>query len=452
MKAVRRLELKELEQQCWKYLMAVVSLDNCELMHALADRYDCPPLKLAAFRALKERDPSYALPPERLTAGYDWNFFQKNPCSFDTGFTGPGELHFNEAVKLSADQPQFSYFDVEDDALDGGIPSILEFTHPQDASEVDTTEGKEKGKEKGTEEDDAEAEAEDENGSMNDDQDGEESENDKISTGKKNGKQDIDNSAPVYCHPKDLPITASARDVVTCWAHRLQEIYVTCVVPSLEVLEEENMMATRLEKDGIPSKDDEGDENSENKEHRRGLLPPSAMMPSNTGLLRYHYSPKRSKAPWASGGPALNLSQASLSMHQKSHHSHNNGTPSHVSRGHQMIDWPRELKQFYLEINLPEKISDIGDILKVYKGKEDQMIWSLMSKYSKSVTPSLRAHLQALINLAETGTEASFNQEKQEKRGLGGGGGGREGSRNGARIGGRGRPVVDDIDSLNESC
>ena len=47
--------MQKLEQQCWRYLMTVIDPDtNVEILHELADRYDCPPLKLAAWRILQE--------------------------------------------------------------------------------------------------------------------------------------------------------------------------------------------------------------------------------------------------------------------------------------------------------------------------------------------------------------------------------------------------------------
>ena len=55
LKVVRRLEMQKLEQQCWRYLMTVINPEtNVEILHELADRYDCPPLKLAAWRILQE--------------------------------------------------------------------------------------------------------------------------------------------------------------------------------------------------------------------------------------------------------------------------------------------------------------------------------------------------------------------------------------------------------------
>lgn len=53
-KVVRRLEMPELEKQCWRFLMMAIDADNCEILHEIADRYDCPPLKLTAWRILQE--------------------------------------------------------------------------------------------------------------------------------------------------------------------------------------------------------------------------------------------------------------------------------------------------------------------------------------------------------------------------------------------------------------
>ena len=58
-KVLRRLEMTLLEQQCWRYLMTMIDTHNCELLHELAERYDCPPLKLTAWRILQEMIPGY---------------------------------------------------------------------------------------------------------------------------------------------------------------------------------------------------------------------------------------------------------------------------------------------------------------------------------------------------------------------------------------------------------
>jgi hypothetical protein len=56
-KVIRRLELVQLETQCWRYLISIIDTSNCEQLHELADRYDCPPLKLSAWRLLQQTVP-----------------------------------------------------------------------------------------------------------------------------------------------------------------------------------------------------------------------------------------------------------------------------------------------------------------------------------------------------------------------------------------------------------
>lgn len=63
LRVVRRLEMHGLEQQCWKFLITVIDETNCSELQDLADRYGCPPLKLAAFRIIQENDPAYSLAP-----------------------------------------------------------------------------------------------------------------------------------------------------------------------------------------------------------------------------------------------------------------------------------------------------------------------------------------------------------------------------------------------------
>jgi hypothetical protein len=47
--------MQKLEQQCWRFLMGALDAEtNAEHLHDLADRYDCPPLKLGAWRLLQQ--------------------------------------------------------------------------------------------------------------------------------------------------------------------------------------------------------------------------------------------------------------------------------------------------------------------------------------------------------------------------------------------------------------
>src|SRR5262249_52746359 len=94
LKVIRRLELQALEQHCWRFLISVMNEANCNELHDLADRYDCPPLKLAAFRMLQETDPSYALAPSNWDAKRAKENYNEGLNKTRSGLTGPGEKSF----------------------------------------------------------------------------------------------------------------------------------------------------------------------------------------------------------------------------------------------------------------------------------------------------------------------------------------------------------------------
>ena len=89
MKVIRRLELAKLEEHCWQYMMTVIDGTNCLLLHEFADRYDCPALKLTAWRMIQETTPAYAAMPSMLL---DASSSLVSPRS---GLTGPAESFRN---------------------------------------------------------------------------------------------------------------------------------------------------------------------------------------------------------------------------------------------------------------------------------------------------------------------------------------------------------------------
>jgi hypothetical protein len=121
---VRRLELIDLEQQIWKFLMSAIDIDNCDLMHELADRYDCPALKLAAFKALKEKEPAYAVPPDRLRMERSISSRSKSKM-YDNGLIGPGERNI---TKVDRDRNNDEYNDGdEENEEEEELPSVLKY-------------------------------------------------------------------------------------------------------------------------------------------------------------------------------------------------------------------------------------------------------------------------------------------------------------------------------------
>ena len=65
------------------------------------------------------------------------------------------------------------------------------------------------------------------------------------------------------------------------------------------------------------------------------------------------------------------------------------------------IDWRNELRRFYLAINHPEKVAGIEDILKMWIGKEDQMLSSLLVKYKKIIPQDVYDRLDQIHQLLE---------------------------------------------------
>jgi hypothetical protein len=65
-KIARRLELGELEQKVWEFLLSIVDSDNCSEMHELADKYDHPHMKLVAWQVLQQAVPGYAYSPANI--------------------------------------------------------------------------------------------------------------------------------------------------------------------------------------------------------------------------------------------------------------------------------------------------------------------------------------------------------------------------------------------------
>lgn len=91
---VRRLEMHKLEQQIWRYLITILDAErNCEYLYELADRYDCPPLKLAAWRILKERIPDISAFPTKEKLLRSMN--DKLADMKGTGLISPGDPLFN---------------------------------------------------------------------------------------------------------------------------------------------------------------------------------------------------------------------------------------------------------------------------------------------------------------------------------------------------------------------
>ena len=125
MKVVRRLELHGLEKSCWILLMRLLEKDTAQQLHELADRYDCPPLKLAAWRMLQ--DNSWAPCPSNKRRSIE--FPERN------GLTGPGEKEFLHNITAQ---------DVKDNEMI--VNDTSELPEDQDILNEDSNEVEEEGK------------------------------------------------------------------------------------------------------------------------------------------------------------------------------------------------------------------------------------------------------------------------------------------------------------------
>jgi len=314
LKVVHRLQLQDLEESIWIFLMQIVDPNNAEQLHTLADRYDCPPLKLSAWRIMQEAIPGYtSLPAGVLAASAAAGVFK------GTGLIGPGDADFLTNLPASDAFPGVHDEDRADD-----LPSI--FTHFTPPPPGEDGEDDEEGDDYYGDEDNYEHKRE----------------------------------QPAR-NPKELPPNASATELVKAWSARLQEVYQKCNAPEGENFADPDTMAAERGKKIIVSGGAAGG----------GRASPKA-------------GPRGGKGGGSSSGSPTKY--------------------KHIRE----VDWRAELRQFYLGVNMPEKLPGIGEILLTWKGKEEQMLSHLMTKYKRSIQPALADHLNTLLAYVETQTESSF--------------------------------------------
>ncbi len=127
LKVIRRLELHGLEQSIWIFLMKAINPNNCNRLHELADRYDCPPLKLAAWRFIQQ-----------ATSGPSKHLDFSSKVFKGTGLTGPGEAAFFRNISLQ-ERADHERHTAELVAATGGIISAHSMIRPtnEDGDEED---------------------------------------------------------------------------------------------------------------------------------------------------------------------------------------------------------------------------------------------------------------------------------------------------------------------------
>lgn len=316
LKVVHRLQLQGLEESIWIFLMKIVDPYNCKQLHDLADRYDCPPLKLSALKVLNESIPAYSSLPSSIMAATGAAGVLKG-----TGLTGPGEADFLSNLPPTQNQPGAHPDEIMDE-----LPSIFSQFSPPPPSAGD---------------------GDDEDESALDELMGETKHKTRVE------RRD-------YLHPKELPQTASASDLVKAWSARLQDVLQMCNAPEGEDFLDPESMEAELGK--------------------------KIMYTSGRGM----------GSPKMKNGKAINKKSSAGNRSP--------GKYSHIRE----INWRSELKAFYLGINMPEKLPGIGEILHTWRGKEEQMLSHLITKYKRSIPAALADHLKTLSDYVETQTESSF--------------------------------------------
>lgn len=347
--------MHKLEQQIWRYLITILNERNCDLFHELADRYDCPPLKLAAWRLLKEKIPGVTAFPTKKVLLEAAN---ARPSALNgTGLIGPGDPLFNT---LAVYHPQ----SVRRSAALGLLPSVFD------------------------EHDD------------NDDEDKSDDEED----GERRGGDRIPRLEELGDH-----LSAPATTVIQAWSARLKEVYQRCA--NVEAFEEDNLENLRLD-DSTPNvklsrvprpklQQIKSGENFENS----GMLGKSDTtkkvnpMPSPTGIQRPPVvNVKGIQHQSQQGLPSPMAPNADAQVRTK------------TVKGVRTIDWEAELADFYDAVGAAQKIPGIPAILKAWAGKEEQMLQSLVKKYEGNIPRRTLAHLERVHQFFETQTEVSNNR------------------------------------------
>lgn len=360
--------MQKLEQQCWRYLMTILDPEtNCEVLHELADRYDCPPLKLAAWRVLQETIPGYSVSPDKFIQPKRLRKLSDTVVKkgFDHGFTGPGDAAYssNSINGLHIKHGQSAIqSDDEDASVAADMPSLF------DNKTRSRSSYRARPAEDGTQ---SLAEALEESEL----QEGEEDE----STG------DIPEN---YTRPEELSADASASEVVQAWSYRLREVYNACMSY-------------------------DGDQYQDRESFHLANKP-------NTRILKYPRHPGKGREEKDSqNGSVQNFDEGEEDNLIRTRPPITSATrPKSMSpmkgKGHQqigiekLIDWREELKRFYVSINMAEKIASISTILQQWEGKEEQMLSSLAEKYKNQIPSHMMMHINQLIGILESQTESSF--------------------------------------------
>eukprot|EP01036_Dinobryon_divergens_P031668 gene31668-41111_t len=367
-KIARRLEMEQLEQQCWKFLMTVLN-DSVELLqyeehveyqyegqearsrpvaclyatkfHELADKYDCPPLKLASWRVLQDREPGYGSSPASKLLN-SRQVLPSIPAMAGTGFVGPGDVTYQWGgnQRLSVFNYDPANYEPEDDRQDDQLSYDGSHNHSQSSAS--------------------------------------------ISRSQQQRKKEPTTRKVAFTKPQDLPPNAPAAEVIRAWAAQLKDVYDKCTAQN-----------------GSNFVDVEGFPLGQGQNNVQLLRKTAFAVDSNNNNSFSRFSPRRKGL-----GADANFNNdrgdemSDIVGPSKTFHSQ---LKQQLTSG-RSIDWKVELKRFYLSINMPNKVDNAAfdQILRLWGGKEDQMIASLVEKYKGAIPSHMMLHLDQLQSILET--------------------------------------------------
>lgn len=359
---------------------------NCEFIHELADKYDCPPVKLAAWKILKKKIPGVqAFPTDTtlLKKIKDNGKFLKG-----TGLTGPGDPAFNSLNNSGGKR-----FDHLQKKLNEDEEDNLEDENQKNDNLLSVFDGY-------SQESDEDLD--------HDEEDFEESRT------TKERRQKLQELKKFNTRLEDLARDASAAEVIVAWSRHLKgklginlfilliilscvnfiDVYAQCApAEDIEYSGDENDL--KFTNDSPNVKLMKKNQSKPHKKDRSDLLGQSLSSQQDN---KSKYSddeeeksestmPTKGKESPSSSSVQQNFFSRLLSTGKKS----TDNKPSNT------IDWAEELKRFYIDVNKPSKISGIKTILKTWHGREDLMLESLLEKYDNQMSSDLRDHLHEIL-------------------------------------------------------
>lgn len=341
MKIIRRLELRDLEQKCWRFLLSIVNKENCAQLHQIADFFECAPLKISAWRLIQESKPGYGSAPDHMANSMEINSI--NARLRGHGLTGPGEMDVLSSQNIHDD-------DDSDD--DEGEFSIFSGTTPTGFSGG--------------------------HGSVVPDEG---------LLGSINKRYDH------YVHPNKLPKGTPAAQVVKAWAFRLHEVFIECHGGNgLTIAEHAGMSADA-------SNNSENESGQQEVQHQISTfsivsdgLTTGQMVGNVTPILPQSLPKRKTPEDKKASVKFSNLKENVENVDNNSAQKEVRKEDSYKFKDAD-VDWKEELSKFYVANNLEDKLQSIDAILEAWHGRELDMMEVLHDKYDVEFDDELRKRL-----------------------------------------------------------